>query len=389
MLRQISKTLLFLTLFFLQAYLIRFKIGPYPSNLQEIMIGTLTVLTLLSYKPSLKRIFKEHYLIIIIGILAISSTLTVQIFSTIDLIRYWKFLIFGALLVYAFFENLRSSQDREKGLYVLGLGACAFGVLSIAYNLFEASGDSRLVGPLDAAVYLAYYLTPFLIYFFIKVIEKKDAPPLVLLIFLAFLVFATKSMGAIAGSFIIIAIYLFKKYGKSFLNSYVKKIIFSLVFLILIGAIFYTKILPTINTTWSSIDERQEIWMTAGHLLKEPTTFIYGTGFGQFQYQYENNVVEAINNNPLDFYVLQPHNIFLFFWLNFGILGLAFFLYLIYLSLHTLIKSRKIDLPLISTLILLYFFTHGMLDTPFFKNDLIFLFLLFMGLSISSPKQDP
>ena len=96
----------------------------------------------------------------------------------------------------------------------------------------------------------------------------------------------------------------------------------------------------------------------------------------QFQAFYFENVKEILGKEPLDYYVLQPHNIFLLFWFHFGILGLS----LIFYCLWKTIKTTHQNPENIFAFIALYFFIHGLIDTPIFKNDILFIFILFLEL---------
>jgi len=369
--KKLNKYLLFTNLFFLQAYLVRFDLAGYPSNLQEILIALQAIcfLPLLNFK----NIFK-YKLINSLILLSVFSIIINSYIDFTDLARHIKFLFFGSVLAFIFLETLESKSEKEKGIKVLGLGAMAFGLYSVLYNLLgnNVAHDLRLLGPLDAAVYLAFYLSPFFLYFSIKSLKYKSY--LKYSIPLGLLILATKSMGAIGANFIILIFYFFKI--KKFKTSQIQKITISILSLIVIGTIFYSKILPTIQTEYSSLDERGQIWATSVELLKENNTAITGLGYGQFQAFYFKNVKEILGKEPLDYYVLQPHNIFLLFWFHFGILGLFFIIYYFWKVINTTIKKPEN----IFAFITLYFFIHGMIDTPIFKNDILFIFILFLEL---------
>jgi O-antigen ligase len=248
--------------------------------------------------------------------------------------------------------------------------------------------DLRLLGPLDAAVYLAYYMTPFFILFAIEFIKTKQKSQLIFAITLALLILATKSMGAIGGSFLIILIYLIKN-GR-LLKTKRSKILTTLAILAVVGVIFYTKVLPTIQTKWSSLNERGEIWATSMELLKNPKTALLGVGLGQFEYQYIENVNAVLGRQPLDYYVIQPHNIFLLFIFHYGILGFLLTCYLIYKTAKISLEPEKSPRPSRfqqeMAFIFLYFLTHGLIDTPFFKNDMLILLFIFMESAIYKKK---
>ncbi len=399
---KLTKTLVLINLLLLQSYLIRFSIGGYPTNLQEILIGTTAIFFIIEivknrkFLQTLKNIWTHKIILIFIGLTMISlgliltETITISpvLKENLDLIRHLKFLFFATVLGFIFLETFRTKEKRSAAIMIAGLGAILFGIFSVTYNLlgYNVTHDLRLLGPLDAAVYLAFYLTPFFLYFSIKFIDStRKKSYLFYAIILAFLILATRSMGAIGGSFVVILIYLVK--NGTFLKTKASKIALATITVIIFGGIFYTKILPTFQTEYSSLDERGEIWTTAASLLKEPKNAILGVGFGQFQNQYFNNAEAILEKAPLDFYVLQPHNIFLLFIFHYGFLGVIFLGFLIFQTIKKIIKSEN---PSFALFIILYFFIHGLIDTPYFKNDLLILLIIFleMGL-ISTQKLNP
>ncbi len=370
--KKLNKYLLLFNLFFLQSYLIRFDIGGYPSNLQEILIG----LQIICFLPFLKfKNIKKYWLINSLIALSLFSIIINSYIDFTDLARHIKFLFFGSVLAFIFLETFKTNKEREKGLKTLGLGAITFGIFSLIYNLlgYNIAHDLRLLGPLDAAVYIAYYLSPFFIYFSIKSFKNKEN--LKYAIALALLIIATKSMGAIGANFIILILYFFKQ--SNFKISKTHKIAVVALSIIVLGTIFYSKILPTLQTEYSSLDERGEIWITSIEFLKDPSSALTGLGYGQFQAHYFENVKEILGKEPLDYYVLQPHNIFLLFCFHYGILGLALILFCIWKTLKIIHKNPQNILAFIA----LYFFIHGLIDTPIFKNDLLFLFILILELT--------
>ncbi|MEK7547989.1 MAG: hypothetical protein AAB540_03785, partial [Patescibacteria group bacterium] len=87
----LNKKFLLLNLFFLQAYLIRFEIGGYPTNLQEILIGLqffIFLYAIIKGKIFFETIFniKRHWVILgFLGLTALSLA-TTEIVNNIDLI---------------------------------------------------------------------------------------------------------------------------------------------------------------------------------------------------------------------------------------------------------------------------------------------------------------
>ena len=212
-LSKINKFLIFLNLFLLQAYLVRFSIGSYPSNLQEILIGLSAIFFLVliikekRLKTTFKNLYQKHWIITTFILLTGISLLTVPIENYLDFIRHGKFLFFALVLSLVFLETFKSKTERKKAIRIAGYGALAFGIFSLVYNLlgYNVAHDLRLLGPLDAAVYLGFYLSPFFIFFTIEALKNpKKRLNILFAILLGLLVIATRSMGSILGSFLII-----------------------------------------------------------------------------------------------------------------------------------------------------------------------------------------
>lgn len=382
--------LLALNLFFLQSYLIRFHLGTYPTNLQEILIA-LQICAFL-YATPFKQILKalsKHWILWSFAIMTLISVLTVPIENRLDFLRHGKFLFSALILSFIFIETFREKIERDAAIRIMGIGALIFGIASLFYNLlgYNITHDNRLLGPLDSAVYMAFYLTPFFIYFTIRFLENtKQKKDLLFAIMLGLLILATKSMGAIGASFIVLLIYTFKRSQIGILRKKITKIAIAIIGIIAVATIFYSKVLPAFQTNYSSLNERGEIWKTSMHILEDPKTLIFGAGFGQFQTKYQTNVEAAIGRPPLDYIVLQPHNIFLLFIMQYGSLGLIFITICIWLTIKRILKFQgHPTIEIIAAFMLLYFFIHGLIDTPIFKNDLLIMLVLLMEIALIEP----
>lgn len=404
--QKLNSGLIFFNLIFLQSYLLRFsswqslseiKIFEILTNPQEILIllnAMIFTILIIKNKKLLQTIknLKNHWFII--SLIILTSLSAILVYPSLinpqeinlDFIRHLKFLVFAGIFVFIALETFQTEQERKKALQVATLGAILFGLFSLNYNLFgfNIAHDARLLGPLDAAVYLAFYLSPFLIFSIIQYIENpKEKPNLTNALILGSLILATRSMGAIGANFIVISLFLLKKKNLKILQSKAIKTALVILGIIIVVAIFYTKILPSFQSQWSSLNERTEIWKVSLELLKNPQNLLLGLGFGQFQETYLAQAVAILGHQPLDFYVLQPHNIFLLFIFHYGILGLTLLIFIILKLIKKLAKPLKStsSTTKIAQFILLYFLIHGLIDTPFFKNDLLILFILFAEMS--------
>lgn len=121
----------------------------------------------------------------------------------------------------------------------------------------------------------------------------------------------------------------------------------------------------------SSLASRAMIWRAASELLRDQ--WLFGIGPGAFQYHY---LLLQQNYPPyLEWAVPQPHNLFLAFWLQAGLLGLSGLLWLLREAFQAVTAPRDaISIAAVAALAAIA--THGFVDTPYWKNDLAVVFLL-------------
>jgi len=118
--------------------------------------------------------------------------------------------------------------------------------------------------------------------------------------------------------------------------------------------------------------------MSREHLTNNLKNFIFGAGHLGFA-EIQNQMREPLKMEPL----LYPHNIFLNFWLEIGLLGLVAFGWLIIKYFKAGLQQLKINrdwltLGIIAAMITII--VHGLIDVPYFKNDLAVLFWIIIGL---------
>ena len=129
---------------------------------------------------------------------------------------------------------------------------------------------------------------------------------------------------------------------------------------------------------------RYEIWKTTVVDLL-PEHWLIGTGIGHYQESFTELTKNRINYPEfIAPWAHTPHNIFLTVWVNLGIFGLIGFIWLIveFFRLgwpHTKNFSPALALQ-VSMITLL---VHGLVDSPFWKNDLAVLFWVLVGLQFT------
>ncbi|MBN1494542.1 O-antigen ligase family protein [Candidatus Peregrinibacteria bacterium] len=304
-------------------------------------------------------------------------------------------LVYFILLMH----SIRSLKDLNTALY----SYIASSVFLCLWGMFQAlSGsyitiDNRVSGPFESANYLAMYITPAFVYCMVRFLrsfihnkfetatvkwnkfENGIYIGVLVALFLTVLVL-TQSYGGIAGSFAAIFIYIIyerfkvkEKQSKKFLNRF---ILFILTIFLLGGTLTvvlnYEKFENLAKfDDHTSISTRIEIWKVGYDLIKENPLF--GIGLGQYEKRYASDAQRILGEKPFEETRLHSHNLFMEFWLQSGLIGLLSFVWLLILAYRQVYynlppNNKKSMIVLI--IMLTYIMFHGLIDVPFWKNDL-------------------
>lgn len=129
----------------------------------------------------------------------------------------------------------------------------------------------------------------------------------------------------------------------------------------------------------SSLEIRINQWRETALLIRDH--WLLGAGLDGYQ----TKLAPYHQYSWLEIY-LYPHNIFLNAWTELGLLGLAAFVWLGIVIFKSLLSVIKRSYYATWAWALLYawvaLLVHGLVDVPFFKNDLSVLFMIFVGLTI-------
>ena len=115
------------------------------------------------------------------------------------------------------------------------------------------------------------------------------------------------------------------------------------------------------------------------NLLKD--NFLLGIGPGMFQDYYQLYKLESPSDG-IDWSVPYPHNTFLAFFIQNGLIGGIGFLLLLFWyvkSVFEIFKSEQKKYAVLFGAFLVYFLVHGMADTLYWKNDLSLMFFVFIS----------
>ncbi|MFA5155137.1 MAG: O-antigen ligase family protein [Patescibacteria group bacterium] len=196
-----------------------------------------------------------------------------------------------------------------------------------------------------------------------------------------------------------------------------KQLIATLIFLaVVIGGLLWSAptrdfVLTKLTLHDLSGQIRRQQWKETGQMLSDNGRYLTGAGLDNYQAAIKPYHQEGIFFNsddlpnfdavvwasstlqkkywqPVEIY-LYPHNIFLNFWSELGLFGLLLFVWLIAKYLFTAVRlnynlanplqpDKYLALGLATAMIAII--THGLVDVPYFKNDLSVMFWLFFAL---------
>ena len=395
------KTSIGLTIIFLPLYVIRFKIFGFPSTLLEafILLTFLTWVIVFFRKirgkiEYLKKIFDP---ILPQTILFSTTALIAAIYSrdfphSLGIYRaYILEPIIFYLVVASFLRKEKSPLTILHSLVISGLWISLFSFWQFFSNSGSLDQQEILQGRVSAvynsANAVGLYLGPIiaLVFFVLAGKEKKNVFYLISLFLMLTAIMLSQSRGAIVGIFaIFITFLIYQIYLRveATWKVMMKRIVVVSIGLILLLGIWFFSNISNFSPKSGLVYPRPYqdtgviricLWEGTRNLLFHHP--IEGAGLNGFPKLYEKY-------RTCDTELFQyPHNIFLNFWTEFGILGLALFIWLVISIIR--ICFGKIKIPLAAGIVaaLVYIFAHGLFDVPYLKNDLSVQFWILAALT--------
>ncbi len=382
-------------IFLFPAYLFRFSVFTIPTTLVEVLIYILFFVWVYSVFTNKKKkkeltefILKNRFIFFSIFLFVLSAFLA-SIFSENYRVSFGLFKAYFIDPVLFLFVFVFSFPKDKLNFAVASFLASSVIVAFVAYiYLFfgKVSYDGRLSGIFNSPNFLAMSLAPAIIFFIWSFLNvKRYSLKHRLVFFLLFLFFVipfyfTFSFGSFIAVFVIFFVLLFF----SEISKKLKFLIFFSLFVVFMFFLFLNmeKIQYFFNNDRSSFASREMIWKSSFEILKD--NYIFGIAPGMFQ-DYYLSYKTKFSTPYLEWAVPYPHNIFLAFWIQNGILGILSFLFILFWLFKSIYKLAKKDkdvrfFSFFALFYILYILMHGLVDTPFWKNDLALQFFFFVGI---------
>ncbi|HOC96265.1 MAG TPA: O-antigen ligase family protein [bacterium] len=388
---------IFLIILLFPTYLVRFKFFEIPTTLLEIMLISLFIS--FAYQIIKNRIDIKFYnfFFVLFGLFIVSCiSLKISDNSFQSLGIFKSYIIEPMLFFIILINRLKTKQDLNLIIDVLGLSTIYLSIYAIFQKitgvgisqsdpLWTAKATRRVTSVFEYPNALGLYIAPIVSLYIGKFIafikNKKLRKNKFLLIFnlaviilgILSIIFA-KSEGALVAVIASIIFILFL-YTKDKLN-------FVFAFIILITILFFIPSTQKILNNKILLNDysgkiRYQMWVETKNMLKD--NFLFGAGLNNYQ-----NKIQPYKLNKNYETFLFPHNIFLNFWSELGFFGLIIFLIIFYIFFKKcyLLKDKNKTLSIAISASMFALIIHGLVDVPFFKNDLSLLFWTIISLII-------
>lgn len=381
----------------LSSYLIRFKIGWLPLTFLEILI--LIVFITWIIKLVLKKQLASLCFPWLKTILLILIVASYSVFISSDLrsaLGLWKAYFLEPILLYLVIVNVLKTPKQIKSVILAMMASALFVSIVAALQYFGwrpslepwiSQTPKRVTSIFDFPNSIGLYLAPIIalsLAIFLnplkKVFSRESLFYLLIIILGLASLFFSLARGALLGMMVALIFV-------SFFNKYKKLLWLTIIIIIIAGLIApqtrheAQKILSLKDT---STDVRVVLWQGTWNLIKARP--LQGAGLGGFPALYEKYRLIKHTEFPL-----YPHNIFLNFWVELGIVGLGLFITIFVRFFRQGAKklaqlknkesselNRQLIIALMAALIAII--SYGMVDVPYFKNDLSAMFWILMAL---------
>ncbi len=325
-------------------------------------------------------------LALILGGLSLGILFSVDWRPGAGILKSWFLAPLGFSLVLG---SVFKKDEVKKILSALVVSAAAVALVALGYFLTgQLTFDGRLAAFYLSPNHLAMSLAPgflaALCFLFLAKQLRQKILWVVISCLLAAVLYFTYSYGAWLALAVAISFVLFF-FWRARLISNQTMLWIGLGLIFLLGTIFYwqlggEKLNNFLSSDRSSWQSRVMVWQAASQILKD--NWFLGIGPGLFQRYYLD--YQRYFPPYLEWAVPQPHNLYFAWWLEAGLLGLVGWLGLIIEFFRQSFKEwlkTKQPLELILMAVMIYCLLHGLVDTPFWKNDLALAWwlIVFLG----------
>ena len=352
---------------------------------EALLLGGLSFHVVRSFRNDIPKRNIPKPVVVVAGLFFFGAVLSAFVNGmdrdALGAIKSW--FLFPVLFAWLIFRNGFSEKDSWRVISCWFFGVVFIAFISLLFPMFSTETyDGRLRSIFPSPNHFGFFLEyGAILGVGLMVFLKKNRIILPILILSEAVVVSalllTRSDGALLSVMIGVATLLIvttlpTKVSRNILGG-------GVVFLILFSFFFFLSIDRDAlgsGMVRDSFSSRVMIWNASSYMITENPYF--GVGLRNFQETYLT--LQSEFPPYLEWAVPHPHNIFLAFWLFTGMIGFSGFVLLLAILFQNLIRRAFPKEGIASVLpglffsLLVAFCIHGMVDTPYFKNDLSYIF---------------
>lgn len=419
MVKKILNFLIYITIFSLPFYIVKTTIFRIPVTLLEILV-------LVTFGVWVTNIFKErafgqlkrcfNWPIVALLLMFLFAGL-LSVFVSSDRIAalgvFKAYIIEPILFFVVVIDTVYEKKQKDGIFYSLVTSGIFVSLIALSQKITGTNVyapheilQGRVTGVFNSANSLSLFLGPIICLVFAKVffmVKKSRQEKVgldihrqifwlsVVLVLYLIVIYLTQSLGGMLGIIVAVTVMLGIQSSKFKIQNWEKKdVFFGVVWYFVVQLVFFMFVSnwtpkleerPLTRVYDNTFTIRLCLWEGTTNMLRD--NFVLGAGLSSFPQKYEGYVT-------CDPELLQyPHNLILNFWSEMGIFGLISFLGLIIVYLNNSLKGNNLTGWQVGLLgILIYYLVHGLVDVPYFKNDLSMMWLLFLAMTIVQSSSD-
>ena len=398
-----DKLAIFLIILLLPTYLIRLNFFNIPTTFLELMIISSIfgfLYQIVKFRPDI-RFYKFLLPIVFLFITTIVSIKASD--NSIAALGVFKAYFLEPILFFIIFINkFKTEKELNLIINILGISVLYLSIYAIFQKItgvgipdtdktWILEPTRRVTSFFQYPNALGLYISPIVVLyigrikmFFNKGKIKENKLYFIFNIFVIIfgflsVLFASSEGGLVA--IIVSTLFILFLYSK-------EKLRFILILLITISTLFFIPKTQKIIDTKIFLKDysgkvRTTMWVETKNMIKD--NFILGAGLSN----YKNKIQKYKANKAMETF-LYPHNIILNFWSEIGLFGLLIFILILYRFFRKcfLLKNKNKLFSVAISATMFSLIVHGLVDVPYFKNDLSILFWIIIGLIIIIEKID-
>lgn len=375
-------------LFLLPTYVLRFSVSGIPFTVLEALILVLFCTFVVQERKRLwnmicrPRLFTGSWLFWLAVLFIVAGILGVVVSpsQTAALGLLKAYIVEPLLFVLVLIHTIRTPKEVRQVVWALGLSATFIALIAVFQFVtgvgipepWQQFPDRRATAVYGFPNAVGLYIAPILTLFIGLLAHKKfgsrqrTVAALVMIVAMAASLVAARVDGAIiavvAGSVVAL-----------FFTEWRRRTVIALVVALALAFILpATRELLLFQDV--SGDVRLALWKGTWNLLQEQPLF--GTGLAGFPLVYD------IYRLPSHVELLQyPHNVLLNMWVELGMLGVLWLIAVLVYGVRAAVNvGRRHAVGYVLLAVLVSFVVYGLVDVPYFKNDLSVLFWTWLGL---------